>query len=175
MENDLKSRLPYLPLEILGRVELWLVYKDLKKAGTITSRDRKNSKSRVEKWLKDASIFFQVDSKYSDLFHVSKNKDVATQLNKIMWSEKQTNVYKKGILYGYPKKAVKTFSISPAKCTVLSGKYKNKPWFPYARYMFRKENVKDDSKSARLWSETLKKDIPLLDKWYTNVIMKTNL
>ncbi len=175
------SRLLYLPLGILSRVEFWLVYKEVKSAASsslrFVSKGSKKIKGlrSVKRWLRDAGIEFVRTKGRPDIIHVSKNKKLADELSRKIFLKTAESDLEVGKLLGYPLEAVKAFSRlgfdrsdysslidSLDKESPIRGKY----WAAYARYLLRKGYEIEDSKIARLWADTIRRDIPKLAQWF---------
>lgn len=182
LEKELANRLCYLPVSILGRVELWLTYKGAKPASSIVLRNPYNplnSKTkRILKWTEDAKLSVVPDSKNHELVHVSKDFEIAKKMSKHHLSEKAQHIKYRGIMYGYPKEAVAEYANANLnKLTVADLKNFDKKvdyWKPYCRYLIRSSQVLKDSQVAVKWANIIRKDTPKLSMWYEKAVLKSN-
>src|SRR5688572_6121461 len=167
MTEDLKKELGKLNLNIQSKIELWLVYRDSKPAAFISIKlDDDQSYHSISKdikllkqWLNKAGLFVLQDESQPESFYVSKDETVVKKLSKIMWKDDKKSVYKKGILFGYPEKAVKRYSnniellnqslANFEQVGLICGddfsSYNIYPWSPYIRYIARKKELDEDS------------------------------
>lgn len=116
-EKQLNDRLLYLPVSILGRVELFLTYKNLKQASSISVRqpfdERNLGTKRIIKWLSDAKIAYSRDHQDSTLIHVSKSQKLANKMAELQWSNTSKHVIFRGLSYGYPQKSCYALHFRP--------------------------------------------------------------
>ncbi len=179
-EEKLANSIYYLPIDQIDRIQLWLTYKEIKPASTIMlpnpKKDLKKKKVlRVLRWLKRAGIKYSIDSRNMRLLHVSKSRRNVDLLKRIQWREKEEDVAKRGLAYGYPKAAVEGFAIAWNSRAILEkmanekevekmleGKY----WKNYLVYACRKGKVQEDSSTAKMWADEIRKYVPNLAQWY---------
>jgi len=171
-KDQLSKRLLYLPVSILGRVEFWITYRDVKQASSATLRapfdTSKRNTTRIVNWLTDAEMYFSIDQKNADLIHISKSENLANKMATIQWSELKKNITFRGYSYGYPTKAVDFFAKDPHKLVQIRNdeKLKKYYWKPYVRYIVRPGYEYEDSLVAKEWGDLIRKDVPLLAKWF---------
>lgn len=184
MTASLSSKILYLPFNIQSRVELWLVFKDLKPASLIIVRGHKIKNQNIFNWLKNANLNFIVNPKKHNQIFVSKNQETCQILQKIWEVNTPEAEYQKGVLLGYPEKTAKAFSLysqHPNRKNYLTNI--NDPNFPknqifhypYITYTLRKNHEIEDSQTAKRWSDCIHKDLPKLASWYKSAITKSLL
>jgi len=193
-QKELSSRLLYLPLDPREKVLLWLAYKELKPVSEITTSRRGNllsllrrgikrkstydfnsSKSqRIKKWILDAEMYFKPESEGDMSWHVGKDKSKVDLSSRIIRKFDFDNELKSGLLFGFPEKSAKAYAhnrtaknekqipmVWPDKEHYFDDKY----YAPYVFYNIPLEYVEKDSRRAKLWADTIRKDIPKLAKW----------
>jgi hypothetical protein len=185
-ENKLASRLLYLPLDLREKVLLWLAYRELKPVSelTVIRRHRKNNENnlkikKVKKWIKDAGLFYTNDGKNLTSGHVSKDKNKAILSAKIIHKFDYQSECQSGILFGFPKGSAEAYAfnrnikIGEDQITVIwpglmsyHPYLKDKDWMPYIFYAIRGDRIEKDSEVAKLWAETIRKETPILAKWF---------
>lgn len=172
-DKKLASRLSYLPLMLSERVYLWLTYRGIKPVSDIGFiKDKKNPKTkRIIKWLKDAGLCYIPESTSKNNYvgvHISKDKEKAELLDRLSLKDDKKSEFTKGTLYGFPEKA------AGVPKNMLTGEYythpylKNKYFTPYMLYGSRRDHIKEDSQTAKLWADTIRKEVPTLAKWFEN-------
>jgi hypothetical protein len=182
-ESKLASRLLYLPLFLPKKNYLWLTYKGIKPVSLIPL-SRENGplaythKKRIYHWLKDAGIFYKIDPiTKGNTIHliISKDPKRIEEVIKLGSNLTLEAEYELGILLGYPKEAVHAYVYEYStisfddKANLLDTKH---PEFKYSGYRFRRGFEQEDLKTAILWMETIRKDIPKLAKWFENIKYK---
>lgn len=185
-EKKLANRLLYLPLDLREKVLLWLSYRGLKPVSelTVIRRKRKNNVSnqkikKVKKWIKDAGLFYLNDRKNLTSWHVSRNKNKVTISAKILHRFDYQSEYQSGVLFGFPSESVKAYAFNRnvkigedqipmiwPGLMYFHPSLKNEDYTPYFFYAIRADRVKEDSKAAKLWADTIRKETPLLAKWF---------
>lgn len=172
-EEGLNKRLPYLPISILGRIELWLTYRNLKNASSISLRKpfdlESSTTKRTMHWLADAGIFYQVDGRDSSLLHVAKTQELAKKMSLLQWSKREEDILFRGIQYGFPEKAVRLFSANHEKLTAVDSKSSllaDCYWKPYVRFMVRIGHEKEDSLVAKNWADIIENEVPIVGRWF---------
>lgn len=175
-DKKLSSRLLYLSLMLSEKVYLWLTFRGIKPVSEIVFiKDKRNPKAkRIIKWLKDAGLYYTPESSSKNNYvgvHISKDKKKAELLNRLSPKDDKKSAFTKGVLYGFPKKAVYA---SAYKTSPMSGEYyantrlKDKYFVPYMLYGSRLNHIKEDSQTAKLWADTIRKEVPTLAKWFEN-------
>lgn len=137
-----------------------------------------NSK-RIKKWIHDASMFIATEKSGDISWHISKNKTKAFHSAKIIHLFDYQHEIEKGSLFGFPKKSVEAYAHNQTSKTkslipmVGTGslKYdhpylKNKYFTPYVFYNTCQNSITKDSQIAKKWADTIRRDIPLLAKWF---------
>lgn len=182
-EQLLKKELKKLNLNIQSKIELWLTYKGLKPASFVSIKlGKRNNYNDISKdvqalkhWLTGAQLFTIQDPTQKESFWISPDQDKVKKLSKIMWKEDRESVYEKGILFGYPRKAVKLYSdhiesidqgrktfeqvglglIAGGDSGLLTHSLE-----PYIRYVIRRNYVNEDTQVALEWAKLCRKEIP---------------
>jgi hypothetical protein len=195
-QTNLAGRLLYLPLDINEKVLLWLAYKGLKPVSEITVERRNmadlrrgihqntynyNSPKikRIRRWLRDAGMFKAIQPKFNTSWHVGLNKNDVILSAKILRRLDYDSEFQSGIILGYPKESARGYAQNriakseKEKVPMLWPGYKyldpylkDKYYTNYVFYAIRKDRVKEDSKIAQTWADTIRKDVPLLAKWF---------
>lgn len=173
-DKKLASRLSYLPLSLSDRIYLWLTYRGIKPVSEIVFiKDKRNPKTkRIIKWLKDANLYYIPEStskkNYVGLY-ISKDYKKVELLDKLSLKNDKKSEFIKGILYGFPKEVVKAYKTNTsAEGYFLHPYLKNKYFTPYILYSSRRDHIKEDSQTAKLWADTIRKEVPTLAKWFEN-------
>jgi len=194
-QNKLSSRLLYLPIDLSEKVLLWLTYKGLKPVSEITTSRRGNLMSlsrrgikrestydfnsikskRIKKWILDAGLFFKPESEGNMSWHVGKDKSKVELSTEIIRKFDYDNELKSGLFFGFPEESVKAYAhnrvakdneqipmVWPDKEHYFDDKY----YAPYVLYNIPLEHIKKDSQTAKLWADTIRKDVPKLAKWF---------
>ena len=176
-KGSLESRLLYLPLWVVDKVELWLTYKGIKPGSLLALRREKGMTQshvrRVKKWFVDAGLHYKADphSKGKNLI-VSKDKAVVEEIVglKFGYQAPQENYYRLGLLLGYPPKAAKVYASGNKEMLIGPGDedspVKDTYESLYAQFTVRKGYEKEDIKTAKLWADTIRHDIPRLAQWF---------
>jgi hypothetical protein len=195
IQNKLSSRLLYLPIDLGEKVLLWLTYKGLKPISEITVSRRGNimsllrrgikrkstydfnsSKSnRIKNWIQDAGLYFKPESENDMSWHVGKDKNKVELSTKIIRKFDYENELKSGLLFGFPEESAKAYAhnriakdekqipmVWPDKEHYFDDKY----YASYVLYNIPLEHVEKDSQTAKLWADTIRKDVPKLAKWF---------
>lgn len=185
-EKKLASRLLYLPLDLGEKVLLWLAYKELKPVSEITvirrhcNNNRNNSKiKKVKKWIKDAGMFYTNDGKNITSWHVSKDKSKTVISAKILHRFDYESECQSGILLGYPKESAEAYAFNRnvklgedqipmiwPGLKYIDPSLKDKNYTPYIFYAIRADKLIEAGKTAQLWANTIRKETPLLAKWF---------
>ena len=192
-EKKLASRLLYLPLDVHEKVLLWLTHRGLKPVSEITvdrrnysqlrkgifksSHDDKGPKiEKIRKWINDADLFYAVEDNYSTSWHVGKDKEKVILSSKIIRQFDYENEYNSGILFGFPKSSATAYAKNRVKedsvAIVWPGQMSSHPYLksryylPYIFYAIRADRIKTDSVPAKLWADTIRKEIPRLASWH---------
>lgn len=183
-----------MPLDLHEKVLLWLAFRGLKPVSEITVHRRnmvllrkgirtsspniKNKIKRIKKWIQDAGMFYATEPKYETSWHVSLDKNKAKLSAKVIHKFDYKNELLSGTLFGFPKESVKAYAHNRVvkfgkKAILMVSPYdfnhhylKNKYYRPYAFYAIRADRVKEDSQTARLWADTIRKEVPTLAKWF---------
>jgi len=180
--KNLSSKIHYLPLNIQSRVELWLTYKNLKPTSLLIIRENKTKTTPIINWLKHANLTFIINPKDNNQIFISKKTKTCQTLFNIWETTTPKNEYQKGILLGYPEKAAKTFSLyskHPNRKNYLTNindpdfPKKEIIFYPYISYTLRKNHEIEDSQTAKIWADCIRKDLPKLAKWYESAITKS--
>lgn len=137
------------------------------------------SSKRIRKWIRDAGLSIAIEPKFNTSWHIGKDRDKVSLSVKIIHKLDYDNEVKTGLLLGFPKESVKGYAkdrvaksekemipmIWPGdKCN--DPYLKNKYYTPYVFYAIRKDCVVEDSKIAQIWADTIRKEVPLLAKWF---------
>lgn len=185
-EKKLANRLLYLPLDLREKILLWLAYRGLKPVSELTViRRNKNTKTnnqkikKVKKWIKDADMFYATDKKNLTSWHVSKDKNKAKNSAKIIHRFDYQSECQSGILFGFPKASTEAYAFNR---NVKLGEdqipmiwpglvyfhpyLKNQDYAPYIFYAIREDRIKEDSMVAKKWADTIRKELPILAKWF---------
>lgn len=191
-DKKLASRLLYLPLDLNEKVLLWLTYRGLKPVSNIYVKRRNFSllrkgnvargpavdqkkKREIRKWIKDAGLFCL--TKEND-WYVGKNSEKVKLLTKTIDRFDSESEYETGTLLGYPRNSVKAYAFNrkaklgqkqiPMIGSLLSdySALRNRYFAPYVMFSIRADSIKEDVKVAKLWADTIRKEVPLLAKWY---------
>lgn len=174
MSGPLRKSLPYLPLNIQSRVELWLTFRKLKPSSIIVLRNSKlSSIKRVTGWLKRTNLIYKLLDE--DKIIVSYEKTSVDKLKKIWHKNTPKSDYEKGILLGYPIETVKAFEKNRSSLTCITAKdfpRNSLDYYQYITFLVRKGHEESDSKISKFWSECIRTDQPLLAKWYEEIISK---
>lgn len=195
-QEILARRLLYLPVDLGEKVLMWLTYKELKPVSEITVIKRNLSKlrkgirtndydfnspksKRIRKWLKDAGLFRVSESKYPGSWHIGKNLSEVKLSVKVIRKFDYENEILSGKIFGFPPGSVVAYAInrsleaSDPKHPVLwpgdrfqNPYLKDKYFTPYIRYALDANRIKEDSEIAKIWADTIRKDVPTLAKWY---------
>lgn len=171
--DKLASTLNTLPVEI-GKINLWLVYKELKPmASIVLTFDWDTDKSKqvsLINWFDKANIYFKISQKFSNTIHISKEEKLLEINSEYELSDSSKAHLERGLLYGFPKEAVKEYSKEivkekPFPNTVLVfpsmvDELRNKYWYPYTEYVLRRGFEIEDSLVAKRWADVAREEIP---------------
>lgn len=194
-QDELSKRLLYLPIDLHEKVLLWLTYRGLKPVSVI-SINRRNLKLlhrgiktlynendpktiRIKKWIYNAGLFLEIEDGRPGSWFIGKDK------NKVVFSAKNIRKFdfesetKLGLLFGYPKESIETYAknrtlrlgenpipmVWPGHQS-LHPELKEKYYLPYLTYALKADRVEEDSQTARIWADTIRKEIPILAKWF---------
>lgn len=164
-----------LPLEI-GKVNLWLVFRNVKPMTSIVldfnwGKDE-NKEKQILAWFEKAKILFSVSQKFTNTLHISKKKKALDLNKKYEMRDDLNGHYVRGLLYGFPKKAVEVYSseilkVEPIKSDKLtfafhSSDLKNKYWLFYNEYFLRSRFEFEDSLVAKKWADLARKEISVV-------------
>lgn len=173
--KNLQSYLENLPLEV-GKVNLWLVFRNVKPMASIVLNfnwgEDENKQRLILSWFEKTEMLFCVSQKFSNTLHISK-KQKALDLNKKYEMRNDFNGhYVRGLLYGFPRKAVEVYSreilkVEPIKSDKLTFAFhspdlKNKYWLFYNEYFLRSRLEFEDSFVAKKWADLARKEIPVV-------------
>ncbi len=194
-QKNLAKRLLYLPLDLNEKVLLWLAYRGLKPVSDITVQRRnmallrrgiktsppniKNKINRIEKWIHEAGLFYATELGHLSSWHVGRDKHQTALSAKLLHRFDYGSEYQTGILFGFPEESAKAYAhnrgvklgerqipmVMPGHQS-LHPYLKNKYFLPYIFYSIRADNIKEDSQVAKLWADTIRKETPILAKWY---------
>ncbi len=141
--------------------------------------DYNSTKSkRIRKWLKDAGLHIAMEPKCDSCWHIGKDKDQVILSTKILHKYDYENEVKTGTLFGFPKAAVEAYAHSRVSEEAMNlmmniGKHrsdypelKGKYFLPYMLYNIPKTNIIENSQTAKLWADTIRKDVPMLANWF---------
>lgn len=190
--HELGSRVLRLPISPLGKVELWLTYRQLKPVSSITlNSDSTNSlqdpkTKEIIKWISDAGLQFFPDPKVERILHVSRSLRLAKVAARIARSNTYEDTLTKGKIFGYPVKAGEVFAVQfplIAEKKPIPGGIKfvvqvkdrellSHYWWPYARYSVRRGYVYEDSLVAKKWADVVRREVPKLAKFYEESMEK---
>ncbi len=145
------------------------------------SFDSRNSK-RVRKWISDAGLYLAPEIKGDISWHVGKNPDQVKLSTQILHQFDFENEIKSGLLFGFPETSAKAYAENKNrseaeinKIMVGTGELihkndflKDKYFTPYIFYNMPKNRVKEDSKIAKVWADTIRQDVPRLATWFEN-------
>lgn len=158
--------------------------KELKTNKPVSNNDSNNQKiRRIRKWVKDAGLSIATESKNDTSWHVGKDKDKVILSAKVLHCFDYKNEYKSGILLGYPEESVKAYARNRIlklgenqTSMVWPGMkffhpfLKDKYYTQYLFYALRADRVKEDSQVAKSWADTIRKEVPILAKWFEKSI-----
>lgn len=186
--QTLAQQLEKLPLEV-GKVNLWLVFRNAKPMASVVLNfnwgEDEHKQRLILSWFEKAEILFCVSQKFSTTLHISK-KQKALDLNKKYETRDDfKGHYVRGLLYGFPKKAVEVYSgeilinvpIKSDKLTFVpsySKLYKSY-WFPYVEFFLRKNFEFNDSLIAKKWADLARKEISSVAKIFEEETRKSML
>lgn len=199
-EQNLASRLHYLPLDITEKVLLWLTYKGLKPVSEITAERRGNIRAllkkgvkpvskynfdskdskRIRKWLADASLNLEISPDYKTEWHVGKDKDLVHESTILIRRFDRESEIRSGEIFGFPKDSTVAYAENKSKPIeeiqqVMVGTggiqfddpYLHDRYFaPYVLYNMPKSDVVSESRTAQLWADTIRADVPKLAQWF---------
>lgn len=135
---------------------------------------------RIRKWIGDAGLFFlSSDPSDSNWYIGKKIEDIKIVMDSIRKFDKENQI-KTGLLLGFPEEATKAYAENLGKsyeeikkvmvgtgASVFENEYlKDKYFAPYVFYNMAKTRVEVDSETARIWADTIRKDVPKLAKWF---------
>lgn len=135
---------------------------------------------RVRKWIRDANLFYATEPGYPIAWHIGRNNSKVRRSARLLHRFDYKSEYQSGILFGFPKESAKAYAhnritkdekklipmVSPFRAE--QSFLKNKYYKSYAFYAIRADRVEDESRVAKLWADTIRKEIPLLAKWFEN-------
>jgi len=140
---------------------------------------------RIRRWIKDAGLSVAVDPKFASSWHVGKDKKQVQLSTKIIRKFDYENEIKSGTMFGFPGESVKDYAHNRTANEegkipmVLIGKerfsnqyLKDKYYTPYVLYGIPENMVVKESQTAKKWADTIRKDVPLLAKWFENKEIK---
>lgn len=194
-QEELSKRLLYLPVDLHEKVLLWLTYRGLKPVSVISinrrnlnllrrgiktpNNDDGQKIKRIKKWIYNAGLFFEIEDGRSGSWFIGKDKD------KVVFSAKNIRKFdfeseiKLGLLFGYPRESVETYAKNRTLrlgenpiAMVWPGhqsfhpELKEKYYLPYLTYALKADRVEKDSQTARVWADTMRKEVPILAKWF---------
>jgi hypothetical protein len=194
-DQKLESRLLYLSLDLNEKVLLWLAYRGIKPVSEITVERRNLAQLRkgirlpglgfshpkikkIRKWINDSGLYIQIEKEYSSSWHVGMDKEKVIKSEKIIRQFDYDSEIQSGIIFGFPEKSAKSYAFNR---TVKSPKdeikmvppmdftntfLKDKYYTSYIMYAIDARFVEKDSQVAKLWADTIRKDIPILSRWY---------
>lgn len=164
----------YLPLNLQSRVDLFLTQNGLKSNSAIILR-KPSCHFKLESYLIKNNLSYSIDSRDSQLYFVSKNQ-ADVNLLKSIWHQKDIeSEVQKGLLLGYPNKAVSAFAKykdHPERGKYLSGTLSSDfpksqlNYWPYIGYVLRKGHEIEDSLIAQKWAQFIRQNNPTLAIWY---------
>ncbi len=182
--DDLKKRLQKFGfLSVQSKIELWLCYRDLKPVSAfpimLDFKDSTEEQKKLLNWIDEAGLFCKKDVE-SRLYIVSKDVEQINSLLPIVFGNKKEDIIAKCRLYGYPEEtALATYrNFSTEKDGLPKGVGIKKDnsfgisWWPYVRYIVREGFEYEDSLVAKKWAETIKRDLPELDKEFEALLAK---
>lgn len=125
-------------------------------------------------------MFSCAEEKNDTSWHVGKNKNKVVESAKIIHKFDYENEVKSGLLLGYPEESAKAYAQNRGrsekdvmKVMVGTGSlvYKNpylkdKYYSPYIFYNMPKSKVVEESEVAKKWADVVRKEVPLLAKWF---------
>ena len=133
-------------------------------------------------------MYYVSSSKYLSEWHVSKDKQKAKLSASIIRKFDYESEVKSGVLFGFPEESAKAYAYNR---NLEKGKdqisvvypgwiyfhpyLKDKYYAPYIFYAIRKDRVKEDSRVAKKWADTIRKDVPTLARWYEKLEKKRRL
>ncbi len=185
-DKKLANRLLYLSLDLDSKVCLWLTYRDIKPVSAILIKDKNELQFRkIIKWFEDAGLYHSIESDCRNCFHVSRHKEKAELSSRVLHLFDYDNEYLSGTLFGFPKDAAKAYAENRDKKSqvdktlMLSGNEKDvhpylsdKYYAPYILYAVRSNHIEDDSQSAKLWADTIRKEVPVLAEKFERINQK---
>ena len=199
-ESNLAIRLLYLPLDLNEKVLLWLSYRELKPVSALTTTRRNLPElrqekirspysvsshriKRVKKWIRSAGLFHATEPKNPSSWHVGKNKDKVALSAKIIYRLDYQSEVQSGLLFGYPEMSVKAYArnqvakLGETQIPIVWPGHKffhpflkDKYYTAYLSYAIRSNRIKEDSRTAKLWADTIRSEVPILAGWYETAV-----
>lgn len=183
-QKMLAKRLLYLSLDLHEKVLLWLSYRGLKPVSGITVERRniallrrgiktsppniKNKINRIRKWVHDADLHYATEPGYPNAWHVGRDKNQVTLSAKILHRFDYKSEYQSGILFGFPIESAKAYAhnriLKPGENRISM--IKPFEFSPYQFFSTRADHGREDGQIAKVWESSIRKDVPLLAKWY---------
>jgi len=156
---------------------LILAKKGIRKESTYCYNSPKSK--GVRRWIRNAGLFIAIEPKFNTSWHVGKDKNKVKLSAKIIRKLDYDNELKTGLLLGFPKESSRGYAqdrIAKSKKEkipmiwpgdIFNDPYlKDKYYTPYIFYAIRKDRVAEDSKIAQKWADTIRRDVPVLAKWF---------
>lgn len=181
-QDKLASQLTILPLWVVNKVELWLTYKGLKPVSLFSPRKKDGLTAaqfnKIKKWITNAGLFIEPDPHSGDEEHfiISQNTKLLDKVKKMDFSSHALpeNYHKLGVLLGYPSEATKAYAYGSSSKLIgaddTGSPVRNKPESSYAQFLLRKGYEKEDIKTAKIWMNTVRHDIPKIAKEFEKEI-----
>ena len=177
--SKIKKKLNSLPILNSDKVNLWLVYKGLKKATTCDPGENKFSEDALREILELMDLEYRIlDDKRRYFYCVAQDADVAEEvvnnIYKLSTMDRQIHL-KLGELFIFPKDAVHAYAdnIEDIKnyrfekivnVVEFNKRFKHLYWEPYVRYCVRRGYEMEDSQQGKAWADEIRKELPELAK-----------
>ncbi|MFZ3069372.1 MAG: hypothetical protein WA052_03630 [Microgenomates group bacterium] len=120
-------------------------------------------------------MYFKPESEGNMSWHVGKDKSKVEISSEIIRKFDFENELKSGLLFGFPEDSAKAYAHNriakddeqiPMVWPNNENYFDNKYYAPYVLYNIPLRSVEKDSQTAKLWADTIRKDVPKLAKWF---------
>lgn len=184
-----KKEFQKLPIST-GLVLLWLVYRDIKPMATLSTdfdwsesseadinKTNLEQETQLTKALDRMGIFYSLSKRFANTIHVSKDKKILAENEKMELLDTQDAHFKRGVFYGFGEELSSVYAsevIKPGEMfpndklihATMVPELVDQYWYPYIEYLVRRGHEMEDSMIAKRWAEIIRKELPQLAKEY---------
>ncbi len=136
---------------------------------------------RIKRWIHEAGLVFVPEPGGELSWHVGKKADQVNLSVEIIRKFDYDNELQSGLLFGFPEESAKAYAhnrevkqdqaipmVGTGSLRFENPYLKDKYYTPYVLYNMPISRVEEDIQTAKLWADTIRKDVPKLAKWFEN-------